>query len=230
MKIRKREIFPNILALTFEDNYELAMSFIRIQEFYESPKFKNEYFTLEDFIDYWVKDFGNGVFDYPKRWSGFNVPGSVVLQWMEKFDYDNSDDIRQKEKELIKKILSQYKREDLNDVYIIGVAKGKNKKRIVDHEVAHALYLLNPEYKDECDKIISELKSNSFGRAFYDRIADKLVKQGYHEDVVEDEMQAYWSTPAATDKYLYSQFKELRDLVENYKSYRKNPHKNIDSK
>ena len=64
------------------------MSFVRMQEFYESPKFKGKYFTLEQYMDYWSKEFGKGSFTYPSVWDGFNIPGKVLSDWWDRFDND----------------------------------------------------------------------------------------------------------------------------------------------
>jgi len=199
MKIRKQEVSPNVLVLTFETNYELAMSFVRLQEFYESPKFQGKVFSLEEYIDYWAEEYGKGSFDYPIRWSGFNLPGTVILDWMQKFNYGGTTDIRDKEIVLIEKILSKYSLDELKKSYVIGVAKGCGKQGVIDHEVAHAMYTLNPKYKLNYQKLFIKLNSNTEGRILYERMEDKLIKMGYTSDVIEDEIQAYWSTSARYD-------------------------------
>ena len=79
-----RQIVPNVYLMTYDTRYDLCMSFVRVQEFYESPEFKGRYFTLEEFIDWWSIKMSHihGAFDYPARWGGFNVPGEVMLDWL----------------------------------------------------------------------------------------------------------------------------------------------------
>ena len=55
-----RKVIPNVYCVTYDTQYDLCMSFVRIQEFYESPKFKGQYFTLEEYMDYWAEEFGSG--------------------------------------------------------------------------------------------------------------------------------------------------------------------------
>jgi hypothetical protein len=222
MKINSREVLPNVLVLTFETNYELAMSFVRLQEFYESPKFQGKEFELEEYMDYWAEEFGDGAFDYPTRWSGFNIPGTVILDWMNKFRYENYSKrgIRKKEIALMEKILSRYSKKELKKCYIIGVAKGARKKKIVDHEVAHAMFTLKPKYKSACQRLFTKLHKTRMGRIVYERMVDRLTEMGYAQDVIEDEVQAYWST---SDTYaeLRKEYKEIGDLKDLYKKFRK---------
>ena len=83
MKIEIQFESPSIFVLTFDSQYDLCMSFLRIQEFYESPVYHGRYFTLEDYMDYWSKEYGQGSFNYLDVWNGFNVPGSVIKKWIE---------------------------------------------------------------------------------------------------------------------------------------------------
>lgn len=221
MKIKSREILPNVLVLIFDTRYELTMSFVRLQEFYESPKFQGKVFSLEEYMDYWAKEFGKGVFDYTTRWRGFNVPGKVVLDWMDKFNYDDKSSIRAREIALIEKILSRYSKKDLENSYIIATHYDcPNKKEVIDHEVAHAMYTLNPEYKAECQKLFSKINSTKEGRLVYERMEDKLIKMGYASNLLEDEIQAYWATG---DEYthLCKEYTEVKELRKVYKQFRK---------
>lgn len=174
------------------------MSFVRIQEFYESPFYKGKYFTLEDFMDYWSLEFGEGSFDYPDCWAGFNFPGKVLEDWMEVFNVSN---FRDKENILISKVLKKSNYE-LNEIYIIGTHKEnkiKERKEIIEHELAHAMYYLYPKYKKSCDKLIETLKSTKWGMVKYVQTAGRLKDMGYCDDVIDDEIQAYWSTGNVND-------------------------------
>ena len=196
-----REIVPKVYCLTYDTRYNLCMSFVRIQEFYESQRFKGKYFTLEDFMDYWSLEFGNGSFDYPSRWSGFNFPGKVLDNWISLFTVSN---LRDKENILVNKILRKSKF-DLKDIYVIGTHKdNKTKERndIIEHELAHAMYCIYPKYKQSCDKLISTLKSTKWGMVKYVQTAGRLKDMGYCDDVIDDEIQAYWSTGNSKDSLL----------------------------
>ena len=71
----------NIFQVEAESQYDLAMTFIRIQEFYESPfrEIRGHDFILEKYMDRYAKEYGN--FTYTTDWNGFNVPGDIVRKF-----------------------------------------------------------------------------------------------------------------------------------------------------
>ncbi|MEK7106247.1 MAG: ABC transporter ATP-binding protein, partial [Patescibacteria group bacterium] len=56
--------------------YALASTFLRFQEHYESPKFRGQFFSLEEFMDWYAEEYGN--FTYYKDWTGFNIPSYIL--------------------------------------------------------------------------------------------------------------------------------------------------------
>ena len=75
---------------------------------------------------------------------------------------------------------------DSNGVYyIIGTIR---KDNTFNHEIAHALYYLEPTYKAEVNKLTAQL-SNKLKLAIYNVLATT-----YPEKVFNDELQAYMST------------------------------------
>jgi len=231
VKLKKptiREIIPKVYFLTYDTRYNLCMSFVRIQEFYESPFYKGKYFTLEDFMDYWSLEFGNGSFDYTSSWDGFNFSGNVLNKWIQLF---SRAPLREKENAILTTMINKIKYwEDLNDIYIIATHKentAKRRKEIVEHELAHAMYCLYPKYKKSCDKLIEKLKSTEWGMVKYSQTKIKLNDMGYCDDVADDEMQAYWSTSNPKDSLFEklkldpeaSKITEL-DFVKNFNTFK----------
>jgi hypothetical protein len=55
------------------------MTFLRYQEFYESPskKFRGKSYKLLDFMKWYASE-NDGIFTYPRDWAGFNFPGSII--------------------------------------------------------------------------------------------------------------------------------------------------------
>lgn len=225
MKFKIQEVAPNIFLAVFDSRYDLSMTFIRMQEFYESPFFKGKVFSLEDFIDWYSQTYGNGSFTYASDWSAFNIPGSIVKQWMDKFGYKEGEyvcksmNIRQKEIEFLSKVLRRIKRskKKIEDIYIIGCSKGESYKESLDHELAHSFYSMFPEYKRWCCKQFSILSHTIEGRINLERIKDILLKLGYHSSVIKDEIQAYWSTGGDEDRDIA--FNKL--FVEHFKCFRR---------
>lgn len=182
-----KNIGSNILLLVAKDQYELTSTFVRLQEFYESPylNIRGQKFTLEEFMDAYAKDH-NG-FTYFTDWTGFNVPGHIVNEF-----YNTQSLFSKKELNLWRLINSSV---DITNTkyYIIGVVEGDIAAII--HEVAHALYYLNPSYNKEIRVLAEGYEKKNPNKV------KKMLKQGYDMLFIIDEIQAY--------------------NVEEYKSYRK---------
>jgi hypothetical protein len=178
------EVKPRIFFLDFKDSYNMSMHFLRYQEYYESPssKFRDQSFAIVDFMEWYSKTYGNGVFTYPKDWSGFNIPGYVI-------------------KDVVSLRIKDYNRYDLEmwrvfsrcamkypdgQFYIVG-AVGKNSA--MKHEIAHGFFYTQSEYRKKMTKLVKTLKP-SFRKKFF-----KILKTiGYTPRVFIDECQAYLST------------------------------------
>jgi len=195
MLIKSEIIMPNVYVLTYDSQYDLCMSFVRMQEFYESPKFRNKYFTLEEFMDYWASEFGNGAFDYTSRWNGFNLPSKAVSKWFDM--YFKRRILRDREWEIIEAV-DALAIEEAQDgempekYYLIGVhteVSEEYREEVINHESAHALYYLYPRYKRACNHLLKNLSDTATEKA-----SKKLLSMGYGKNVIKDEMQAYFST------------------------------------
>jgi hypothetical protein len=218
-KPRMRREAEGVYSLTYDKRYNLCMAFVRIQEFYESPFFAGKRFSLEEFKEYWSQEFGNGEFDYPERWCGFNIPGKTLADWYNL----HLDSFREEEKIIIDKVWSRFYKDgiDLLNSYLIGVSReSTNKRDIINHEMAHALYAKNSDYKKECDKILKNIKKDAYGKYSVERMEKTLLDMGYGKNVLCDEIQAYWSTGSdylpceLVDKKVWSQ---ILDLKKNFK-------------
>jgi len=220
VKITSKILLPHVYSLNFDTRYDLCMSFVRIQEFYESPKFRGKYFTLEQYIDYWCKDFGKGSFTYPSVWGGFNVPGKVLNNWINKFQRRNND-VRDKENKIFEKICVLMRKEGVTDykkIYVIGT-HSENKacadEITINHELAHAMYSLYPKYKKSCKELINGLTKEQ-----YEKFKDKLIKMGYCNEVVDDELQAYFSTGLIGEGD--DLFSGKPEFISNFQSFKNN--------
>ena len=67
----KTRLADGIFLVRFDTQYALASTFLRIQEHYESNRFRNRVFSLEQYMDWYAAEFG--AFTYFEDWSGFNV-------------------------------------------------------------------------------------------------------------------------------------------------------------
>lgn len=227
-----RKIGTNVYIDTYDTQYDLCMSFLRVQEFYESPKFKGRYFTLEEFMDWWSFSESKikGSFDYPIRWDGFNIPGEVILDWLLNCDEDT---LSNKEIAWLNRLAKKFKvkmddankafvfytllKDKLKGIYLIGCHRqkgSKSTKKVIDHELAHAFYTLYPEYKASCIKLLTEMELKDDDYLIRRCVYDNLIKMGYHKDVIEDETQAYFSTGDT--------FGIRSEFINNFNQFRKN--------
>lgn len=228
MKMSIKEISPKVYLLTFDTQYELCMTFVRIQEFYESPEFRNKYFELEEYMDWWAKNYGNGSFDYPSRWSGFNVPGHIICKWIEKVERNNGV-FRDKERKLLDRILSRTDKttapcfdfdaeyDSLRDVYVIAVHRedGGVSEQDISHELAHAFYTLHSDYRESCNSLLEEIPVEVGSGAM-----TRLLRMGYAKEVLKDELQAYFSTTEGRKKKLKDLWKR-KEFADNFQTFRK---------
>lgn len=162
----------------------MCMTFLRYQEFYESPspKFRGQFFTLLEYMDWYCHKYGGGAFTYPKDWAGFNIPGEVVPKiWdhgiLDRNIYDH------KMKMVHEKCLESYPD---GKFYLIGAVGTKGAMK---HEIAHGFFYTRPDYKQEMSKLVKSLKPS------LKKNINKVLKDiGYTPKVYTDETQAYLST------------------------------------
>lgn len=180
MKLKVKEVRPNIIAVVVRDDYDRAMLFCRVQEFYESPckRFRGGEFSIWDYARWYSRK--TGCFSYPKDFVGFNLPLVVAKKCYEVNESETPYDHQMKE--LIDSLFVNGERQ-----YLIGAESFKGGT--FDHELAHALYYTDIKYKNEMDELTREIPKKSM-MAF----RKNLLKLGYHSGVVRDEIQAYMST------------------------------------
>jgi len=178
--IDEYNIAKNIFLLVFDNQREITKTFLRFQEFYESPKFKGKIFSLDDFKKWYIVDSPQGKktgkFTYYSDWNGFNIPSSVLKP----FYSGKFNPLTLREKKILK-IFSKRK----DKFYIIGVHReSKNIKTFLQHEIAHGLFFVDDNYRKEVLSVISKFDTKL--------IEEELVeKAGYHQEVLLDEIQAY---------------------------------------
>jgi hypothetical protein len=187
VKYKYKEIYKRIFLVTIDDPYDLAMTFCRAQEFYESalPQIKGKKFSMTKFQRLYAKKYGDGVFTYPRDWSGFNVPSKAIWNL---YGCYNDLDINYYDK-LITDIddYIQDKLEQEEEYYLIGAAS--KDKDTIRHEVAHGFYYLNKDYRNKVNNILKTMN-----KKLYSKIKHFLNSVGYCNAVILDEINAYLST------------------------------------
>lgn len=180
MAIEQFNVTNRIHLLIFDTQKDVASTFLRFQEHYESPEFRGKIFSLEEFKEWYVqnspKGKETGEFTYYSDWNGFNIPSSVLKPFYQgKFNPLSEQE---------RKFLQRFKDEP-EPFYVIGVYRAtKNLGAILRHETAHGLFFTDETYRNEVLKILSQFDTES--------IRDELrSKAGYHEQVLDDEVHAY---------------------------------------
>lgn len=185
---------PQIIHVKFDNQYEMCSTMVRLQEYYESPfgAIQGHYFTLDEFMDAYAESKDN-VFSYFTDWAGFNIPGEAVLEFLREFEHHPRGGLRPKEERLLRVIdrilLKELEPED--KFYLIATSDDKDvpDEASLAHELAHAFYYIDDEYRAACDAIYGELSES-----FREGMMRWLLNIGYTGAVVKDETQAYIST------------------------------------
>lgn len=205
-QINLYKIDDRIYAVKISDQRVRALLFLRYQEFYESQfsEIVNQDFEINDFINLYIKSNElKDMFTYNIDWSGFNLPSTSIEKCMVGIKDPNEYD------RIFSQIVQTIRREyPTGKYYLLGVDKLSGD--LMDHEVAHALYFINPNYKKEMDSIIESMSEDSkIG------LSDYIVAMGYNKAVVYDEIQAYMST-GLSGKMV--EIEEINKYTDNFKS------------
>lgn len=189
------EIYRNVFHLKLPSQYLLAMTFIRMQEFYESPfrHIRRRYFTLDEYMDTYSERFEN--FSYTIDNCGFNVPGSLVCAFYNLF-FIEKNDLTFRERDLLLSLMKKqiikleanedgefYFKQNDKKFYLIGTFQKYDLK----HEVCHAFYYLYPDYKNSVLELLKKTKK-------IDILKERVLEIGYCKYQLIDECQAYLST------------------------------------
>lgn len=205
--MRLEEILQKIYHLHFKTQRDLASTFLRFQEYYESPKFRKKIFTLKEYKEWYKKNSKNGKFTYYSDWSGFNIPSYILKQF-----YNGKFNPLSKKEINFLKLFNKLN----GEFYIIGTY---GTKRALKHEIAHGLFYINKKYKREVLKVLSRVNNE---------VQNKINKYlsssgGYHKNSWKDETHAYLLTNTkqlkkeGINKEVLMSFK--KELSKIYKKY-----------
>lgn len=208
-----KQILPHIYHIHMDLCYDLAMHFWRYQEYYESPSFKGRIVSLIDYMETYAKSEGKGVFSYPDDWSGFNVPSTILIEVSEA----DLPDLNKYDIKMRSLVTAIQKKEKGHPFYFIGTCgDDEYLKETLNHEIGHALYFFDEEYKEVMDQLIENMPKKN-----YNGLWDGLLEMGYHIAVVEDEMQAYASTGPEDEIKKHLPPSVCKPFITAYKKQRK---------
>jgi hypothetical protein len=207
------KIADKIYHVIIPDQYNMCMTFCRIQEFYESPfkEIRGKNFTLIELMDIYSRNLGTGCFTYTVDWGGFNIPSSAIDKCYKKNtikDFNVYDTI-------ITEIYNQ-----IPDPEYYLIATDGVDLNALRHEIIHGHFYLNEKYRKEVISIIKQVSTKS-----YNDMKTCLLNIGYTENVVDDEINAYltagegalWQGVKITKK-LKGIAKKLQLLFEQYEN------------
>ena len=182
--MKVEEIVENIFHAYEESPEELAKTFLRFQEHYESPEFASKIFTLEEFEKWYTSTSPEGIrtgkFTYYEDWGGFNIPSPIFKPFFRGlFDPLSTREIS---------LLDNFRNLQDRNFYVIGTS-GENSKIVLKHEVSHGLFYLNEDYRQRATDIVNSLSSEE-----RKPIQDFLLHIGYCDRVLIDETHAFTMT------------------------------------
>lgn len=177
----------NIYWLVFDNRYDLCMYFWRVSERKECPNEKlRENLNLVDYMEWYSNTYGKGAFTYPKDWAGFNVSS---VDFKKTYSSGQLPDSNKYDKFMhgLRHLMESRLTKDSDLYYLIGTQE--NDFNTLNHEYAHALWGVNPEYKTKMTELLKTLDE-----ADQNVLCNNLKEMGYSKEVLNDEAQAYLST------------------------------------
>jgi len=178
----------DIIEVVFEKQKDLARSFCRFQEYYESPVFRGKIFTLGEFRSWYVKTYGTWSYYYD--WSGFNVPDYIFVPFAKGL-FDPLDEYESN-------LLNLFKYRE-NAFYVIGTTE--NNKEAIGHEICHALWHLDLDYCTEASYVIDTMIND----VNCDKIKNWLLRKGYSKHLIKDELNAYLAHSTEKCKQIFNE-------------------------
>lgn len=177
-----KRLRERLYELRFDNQHEMCMSFMRYQEYYESPRYTNRKFTWAEYMSWYAK-FQNkdGDFSYARDWAGFNIPAHIIAQVRDKGidDPNHYDSLMH----AVYGIISS----ECDDAYLVGVKAAQ--KGLDKHETTHAMFYIDCSYRNECLGLIDQAHPS-----LVNEMKKCLFARGYTEVTVMDEIQAYLTT------------------------------------
>lgn len=162
-------VLNDIAILHTEDAKELTDTFMRVSEFYESDKYKDNLgITKQDIISLY-NEIGEGE-DYFDVFEGYNFPAYCIKEF---FAVNEADEFEMRLITLPSSV-----------TYVIGHITGD--QQVLVHELAHAFYFSFDGYRNSADAITQTLSGE-----VRDILIKWFIKNGYDQDVYQDELQAY---------------------------------------
>ena len=168
LKVKKQPF--NSVWVSADSQEQLGNTFMRFQEYYESPKFKGQIFTVGQVRSWYSSTYGADT--YHHDWSGYNFPSLVLKPFRDGL----FDPLTNEEQALLN--LFRYRHDSF---YIIGAQTDD----VLRHELSHALYGYSVKYKISIDQLVKKYQKD------LKPVIKYILDKGYDKSVINDELQAY---------------------------------------
>lgn len=214
MKFKINRIKPlRLWHVLFDKQTDMTLSFLRVQEYYESPKFRNKQFHLDDYVQ-WYSEKYKKPFDYHLEIGAHNIPGYKFEQFM--IAHEDQNMLSTKEAKVLNCLWEEIEVHVCTgeDFYIIATCKDiPDRKGYFEHEFRHGLFYLLPEYKRDIMTVLRKYATNREVKKFRN-----LLSKDYGANVLDDEVHAY----ALTSYNPYNEAKRIKDLPKGLRALRNN--------
>jgi hypothetical protein len=132
-------------------------------------------------------------YEGPNQFVGFNLPTRFVhrsepILWSKIHRKSILKEKRKSNKKEKRKSNKKDNRKSHAIKYLIAYMEGDTESK--EHELRHARYFLDKDYKARVHASWTHVKVNN--PSLYKKITEKLKDQGYKQDVFEDEFGAYY--------------------------------------
>jgi hypothetical protein len=169
-------IYPNILHVKAPNQFELCSLVYRMSHFYEFPGFKGLRLNVHELNAYYYRMHGDKHY-WKKQYNGANLPDFALRA------FKKIHKLNEREKPLFK--ILRPKLEANEKFYVIVSVSDKYDDFAFKHELAHAFWYLDEQYRQSALALINEYPKIS------SIILNKLEKMGYDGDVLCDEAHVY---------------------------------------
>jgi len=205
---------PRIVVLEFKKNFPMALMFMRLQEYTEGIKAMRGNILSEgdSLLAYYKK---RKEIWYKSGWAGFNLRGdtlSKIYRNVSEFETTLWNNLEEQLWGIFYKLYHEHGQ----NCYIVSYIKGD--KTTLRHELHHAKYYLNREYREAVDKLLSKRKHKK-ARKYLEKLGYSLSGKG-GKYIFRDEIQAYHSEKhKPTTKALGLTKEEQKKLLKLSKQY-----------
>jgi hypothetical protein len=176
-----------VLSIIFDSRRDLTLAMARVEEFYEGPKVKGQHLSWAKWLMAYTSP--EGKIDYFEKWSGFNIPREVFVKWYSNVEISGYDDFPEN-------LMIDIATDIVPWNYLIATDSTSDDPTAFAHEMAHARWALDPEYRKETRRKLRQIELRH-----YRQMCAGLLADGYPDDeaIFEDEVQAYLSTGEMTE-------------------------------